>query len=105
MICRDLAGATGLEPATSGVTGRSWYVNTPNNVSIDAYCNADLSEEPLVINVPAQQESRWTIVQIGDCFDQVSGISAAPAVRERLASLNARQRAVLRDAVAEPEPV
>src|SRR5215207_8759426 len=25
-ICRHFTGATGLEPATSGVTGRSWYV-------------------------------------------------------------------------------
>src|SRR5215211_8128987 len=25
-ICRYFTGATGLEPATSGVTGRSWYV-------------------------------------------------------------------------------
>ena len=24
LICRDFTGATGLEPATSGVTGRSW---------------------------------------------------------------------------------
>ena len=24
-ICRDFTGATGLEPATSGVTGRSWW--------------------------------------------------------------------------------
>ena len=25
LICRTFTGATGLEPATSGVTGRSWY--------------------------------------------------------------------------------
>jgi hypothetical protein len=24
LFCRDLTGATGLEPATSGVTGRYW---------------------------------------------------------------------------------
>jgi hypothetical protein len=47
------------------------FVNTPNNVSIDAYGAADLGGEPAVVNVPAIKESRWTIVQIGDYYDQV----------------------------------
>ena len=52
-------------------TAADRFVNTPNNVSIDAYAAADLTSEPLVINVPALAENRWYIVQIGDYYDQV----------------------------------
>lgn len=45
---------------------------TPNNVTIDAYGDFDVSAEPLVIFVPALAESRWYIVQIGDTFDEVT---------------------------------
>jgi hypothetical protein len=52
-------------------TAADKFVNTPNNVSIDAYAAADLSGEPLVVSVPTSTESRWYIVQIGDYYDQV----------------------------------
>jgi hypothetical protein len=52
-------------------TAADKFVNTPNNVSIDAYGVADLGGEPVVVNVPAMKENRWTIVQIGDYYDQV----------------------------------
>ncbi len=52
-------------------TAADRYVNTPNNVSIDAYGNADLRGEPVVISVPALREKRWYIVQIGDMFDEI----------------------------------
>lgn len=53
-------------------TAADRYVNTPNNVSIDAYGNADLSGEPVVISVPALREARWYIVQISDMFDEIA---------------------------------
>ena len=52
-------------------TAADRYVNTPNNVSIDAYGNADLGTEPVVISVAALREPRWYIVQIGDMFDEI----------------------------------
>ena len=52
-------------------TAADRYVNTPNNVSIDAYALADLRQEPIVLNVPSLKDDRWTIVQIGDMFDEV----------------------------------
>jgi hypothetical protein len=52
-------------------TAADRYVNTPNNVSIDAYGNADLAAEPAVIFVPALKERRWYIVQVGDMFDEI----------------------------------
>ncbi len=52
-------------------TAADRYINTPNNVSIDAYGNAFLREEPVVISVPAMKEDRWYIVQIGDMFDEI----------------------------------
>lgn len=52
-------------------TASDRYVNTPNNVSIDAYGNAFLKDEPVVISVAAIKESRWYIVQIGDMFDEI----------------------------------
>lgn len=52
-------------------TAADRFVNTPNNVSIDAYAAGDLSAEPLVVNVPPLKENRWTIVQIGDYYDQI----------------------------------
>jgi hypothetical protein len=52
-------------------TAADRYVNTPNNVSIDAYGFADLLDEPLVVKVPPLMENRWYLVQIGDMFDEV----------------------------------
>ncbi len=52
-------------------TAADRYVNTPNNVSIDAYGNADLGTEPVVISVASLREPRWYIVQIGDMFDEI----------------------------------
>jgi len=52
-------------------TAADKFVNTPNNVSIDAYAALDITREPAVVRVPALNEKRWTIVQIGDYYDQV----------------------------------
>ncbi len=52
-------------------TAADKFVNTPNNVSIDGYSCADLSIEPVVVSVPTIKDNRWTIVQIGDYYDQV----------------------------------
>lgn len=52
-------------------TAADRYVNTPNNVSIDAYGNAFLRNEPVVISVSATSQARWYIVQIGDMFDEI----------------------------------
>ena len=52
-------------------TAADKFVNTPNNVSIDGYAAADLESEPVVVSVPAINEKRWYIVQIGDYYDQV----------------------------------
>ncbi len=68
------AGAVGLNyfrKFSELKTAVNKFVNTPNNVSIDAYAAGDLSGEPLVVNVPTLTESRWYIVQIGDYYDQV----------------------------------
>jgi hypothetical protein len=67
-------GATGLNyfrKFSTLKTAADRFVNTPNNVSIDAYAAGDLSTEPLVVSIPVLQERRWTIVQIGDYYDQV----------------------------------
>jgi hypothetical protein len=47
-------------------TAADRYVNTPNNVSIDAYGNVVLDKEPVVISVPALRRPRWYMVQVGD---------------------------------------
>lgn len=52
-------------------TAEDRFVNTPNNVSIDGYCTADVRLEPLVVNVPPPTDDRWTIVQVGDFYDEV----------------------------------
>lgn len=68
------AGAVGLNyfrKFSDLKTAADKFVNTPNNVSIDAYAAADLSGEPFVVNVPVLTEPRWTMVQIGDYYDQV----------------------------------
>jgi hypothetical protein len=53
-------------------TAQDRYVVTPNNVTIDAYAQADLRQEPTVLYVPTLAEPRWDIVQIGDSFDEVA---------------------------------
>ena len=68
------AGAVGLNyyrKFPNLKTAADKFVNTPNNVSIDGYGCADLSVEPVVVSVPTIKEHRWTIVQIGDYYDQV----------------------------------
>ncbi|MES1180384.1 MAG: DUF1214 domain-containing protein, partial [Verrucomicrobiota bacterium] len=52
-------------------TAADHFVNTPNNVTIDAYGQADLGSEPVVISVPALQDKRYYIVQVGDAFDEI----------------------------------
>jgi hypothetical protein len=52
-------------------TAADRFVVTPNNVTLDAYCLADLRVEPLVISVPALTEDRWYIVQISDHYDEI----------------------------------
>ena len=39
-------------------TAKDKYVNTPNNVSIDGYGNADVTAGPCVISVPVLREPR-----------------------------------------------
>jgi hypothetical protein len=52
-------------------TARDRFVVTPNNVTIDAYANFDVTTEPLVVFVPKLAEPRWYIVQVGDGFDEI----------------------------------
>lgn len=52
-------------------TAADKFVNTPNNVSIDGYAVAALVNEPVVLSVPPIKDNRWSIVQIGDYFDEV----------------------------------
>jgi hypothetical protein len=52
-------------------TAKDRFVVTPNNVTIDAYAAFDVTDEPVVIYVPALPESRWYIVQLGDFFDEI----------------------------------
>ena len=52
-------------------TAKDKFVNTPNNVSIDAYGAAELRAEPLVIKVPPTEGDRWYIVQVSDYFDEI----------------------------------
>jgi hypothetical protein len=54
-------------------TAKDRFVVTPNNVTIDAYAELDLTAEPIVIVVPPLGEQRWYIVQIGDSFDEITG--------------------------------
>ncbi len=68
------AGAVGLNyyrKYSNLKTAADKFVNTPNNVSIDAYAAADISDEPVVVSVPTIKDNRWTILQIGDYYDQV----------------------------------
>ena len=52
-------------------TAKDRFVVTPNNVTIDAYAAFDVTDEPVVIYVPALSEARWYIVQLGDFFDEI----------------------------------
>jgi hypothetical protein len=52
-------------------TAKDRFIVTPNNVTIDSYCNFDVTSEPLVLFVPKLSAPRWYIVQIGDSFDEV----------------------------------
>ena len=52
-------------------TAKDRFVVTPNNVTIDAYAAYDVTDEPVVIYVPALLEPRWYLVQLGDFFDEI----------------------------------
>lgn len=68
------AGAVGLNyfrKFPNLKTAADRFVNTPNNVSLDGYGNGDVAAEPVVVSVPAINEKRWYIVQIGNFYDQV----------------------------------
>ncbi|WP_216850448.1 DUF1254 domain-containing protein [Granulicella sp. L46] len=52
-------------------TAKDRFIVTPNNVTIDSYCNFDVTNEPLALFVPNLSAPRWYIVQIGDSFDEV----------------------------------
>ncbi|MGD0443925.1 MAG: DUF1214 domain-containing protein [Edaphobacter sp.] len=52
-------------------TAKDRFIVTPNNVTIDSYCNFDVTDEPLVLFVPKLSAPRWYIAQIGDSFDEV----------------------------------
>jgi hypothetical protein len=52
-------------------TAKDRFVVTPNNVTIDAYANFDVTAEPVVVFVPRLSEPRWYLVQMGDAFDEV----------------------------------
>lgn len=52
-------------------TAKDRFIVTPNNVTIDSYCNFDVTDEPLVLFVPRLSTPRWYIAQIGDAFDEV----------------------------------
>ncbi|MNZ77986.1 hypothetical protein D3C78_965450 [compost metagenome] len=41
-------------------------------MTIDAYARLDLSQEPMVLHVPALAESRWYLVQVGNMFDEMT---------------------------------
>jgi hypothetical protein len=53
-------------------TAKDKFVVTPNNVTIDAYATLDLTAEPVVVFVPSISEPRWSLVQIGDSFDEIA---------------------------------
>lgn len=77
---RGAAGATGrnqFHKFTTLKTAQDRYVVTRNNVTIDAYAQADLRQEPAVLHVPTLAEPRWYIVQIGDNFDESPATSVA----------------------------
>jgi hypothetical protein len=57
-------------------TAADRYVNTPNNVTIDAYGLIDVTTGPVVISVPALVEDRWYLVQLGDMFDEIIHVIA-----------------------------
>jgi hypothetical protein len=52
-------------------TAKDKFVVTPNNVTIDAYANFDVTTDPVMVFVPTLTEPRWYIVQIGDSFDEI----------------------------------
>jgi len=52
-------------------TAKDRFIVTPNNVTLDAYCAFDVTDEPVVVFVPKLNEDRWYIVQYGDHFDEI----------------------------------
>ncbi|MBO3275667.1 DUF1254 domain-containing protein [Pseudomonas schmalbachii] len=53
-------------------TAKDRTIVTPNNVTIDAYARLDLTQEPMVVHVPALVEPRWYLVQVGNMFDEMT---------------------------------
>ncbi len=52
-------------------TAKDRFVVTPNNVTIDGYGSFDAADEPVVVFVPRLAPERWSIVQLGDRFDEI----------------------------------
>jgi hypothetical protein len=52
-------------------TAKDRFIVTPNNVTIDAYATFEVTDEPVVIYVPALSEPRLYILQLGDFFDEI----------------------------------
>jgi len=48
------------------------FIVTPNNVTIDGYGIAEVTDEPAVVYVPKLADDRWYIVQIGDYYDEIA---------------------------------
>ena len=66
-------------------TAKDRFIVHPNNVTIGAYATFEVTDEPVVIYVPALSEPRWYILQLGDFFDEIfhnirglSGSNLAP---------------------------
>ena len=68
-------------------TAADRYVNTPNNVSIDAYGNAEVGTEPVVISVAALREPRCTSSRSATCSTKSSTTSAAPEAQSQASSV------------------
>ena len=53
-------------------TAKDRFIVTPNNVTIDGYGIAEVTDEPAIVYVPKLSEERWYIVQIGDYYDEIA---------------------------------
>lgn len=65
------AGWNAFRKFTALKTAKDQFVVTPNNVTIDAYCVFDVSEDPVAMFVPKVTQGRWYIVQLADHFDEI----------------------------------
>jgi hypothetical protein len=48
------------------------FIVTQNNVTIDGYRIAEVTDEPAIVCVPKLSEDRWYIVQLGDYYDEIA---------------------------------